>query len=335
MEYQFRGINSALQTLCREILDKGVWRETRGFKCLEFPEPVLIKITDPTSRWCTIKERKWVMSLPYAEGLWIASGRNDMELPGSYVKNLYTYSDDQKYMRAAYGTRIRRYNGISEDYEIGKDFIGYDGGIEQVDQFDFVEKSFKRDTNTRQAGITIHDVMKDSFNEDGSVKTSKDFPCTRTLQLQMSTEGKLNFTTTMRSNDLIFGFGHINLFNFSFMQEYWSSILTIPVGQYYHFANNFHIYEDKLEMVKSIAEAQDYEDESYEYEKTFNSLTEFDSMLKKLEDLEEELRKNSYDSGFRFEDPFFSDWHNIFIWKWMKNNYEFHNHIITNIIESK
>lgn len=337
MEYQFKGINSALQTLCREILDKGVWRETRGFKCLEFPEPVLIKITDPTSRWCTIKERKWNYIIPYAESLWLALGYNNLDdLPGYYVKSIYDYSDDGHTWRAGYGSRMRRFNNSIEDYKEGKNYK-YEGYT--VDQYKFVEESFKRDIHTRQAGITIHDVIKDDFDVEGNIKKTKDTPCTRTLHFQMSPDKKLNFTTTMRSNDGIFGFSAINMFNFSFMQEYWSSILNIPVGEYYHFANNFHIYENKLDMVIQIAEASEYKDEGFTYDKKFKSLFEFDNMCKILEKAEEDYRIGNFYIPEEFDD-FFADWAKVFIYKNCKMlgkdfNMTFVNPILISILENK
>ena len=317
MEYRFRGVNEALQCLCREILDKGVWRETRGHKCLEFPEPVNIIITNPSNRICNIKERKWNYILPYVESLWLALGYNNLDdLPGYYVKSIYNYSDDDKHWRAGYGSRLRNFNGSTKDYMIGKSFDRCDKIIHQVDQFKFIEDSFNRDKNTRQAGITIHDVMKDNFDKGCNLKITRDQPCTRTLQLQMSVDGKLNFTTTMRSNDLCFGFSHVNIFNFTFMQEYWSSILDIPMGQYYHFANNLHIYEDKVDMIRCIAEAEDYEDSEFstEYNKNFKSLYEFDVLCKILEKSEEDYRLGNFYIPDEFDD-FFSDWAKIFIYK--------------------
>jgi len=335
VEYTFKGINSSLQGLCREILNKGVWRETRGQKCLEFPEPVFVKIINPTARWCIVKERKWVLTLPYIESLHIACGRNDLEIKAAYVKNLASFSDDGKYIRADYGPRLRRFTGIGEDYKNGEDSVEYSMTPVIVDQYKYIEQIFKKDPNTRQASMTIHDPGKDAFNLEGNLKVSKDFPCNRLYQLIKSSEGKLNWTTYVRSNDLLWGFNSVNVFNHTFMQEYWSSILNIPIGVYYHFANNLHIYDYSMEMVKAIAEAEDYKDEVYKYKKTFKSLEDFDKNLEKLESLEKQLRKNQYDSGFRFEDPFFYDWHNVFIWKWTKRNYKFINPILENIIEEK
>ena len=337
MEYQFKGINTALQTLCREILDKGVWRETRGFKCLEFSEPVLIKITDPTSRWCTIKERKWNYILPYAESLWLALGYNNLnDLPGYYVKSIYNYSDDGVHWRGAYSPRLRFFSASKEQYYIGK---SSNIKSDYIDQYKFIERSFKKDSNTRQAVITISDPNKDCEDLEGNLISTLDMPCNRSYQLIKTTDNKLNFTAYLRSNDLLFGATHVNIFNHTFMQEYWSSILNIPVGQYYHFANNLHIYEDKLEMVKHIAESQDYKDESYEYKKNFKSLEEFDNLCKILEKAEEDYRIGNFYIPEEFDD-FFADWAKVFIYKNCKMlgkdfNMTFVNPILISILENK
>ena len=75
---EFPGINTFLRDTCRLLLKEGVRRETRGKVCYELPEPYMFKITNPTSRLITISERRNSLVLPYAESLWLASGRNDM-----------------------------------------------------------------------------------------------------------------------------------------------------------------------------------------------------------------------------------------------------------------
>lgn len=315
MEFVFDGINTALQGLSRAILTKGVWRETRGFKCLEFPEPVFITIKNPTARICTIKERKWSYILPYAESLWLALGYNNLDdLPGYYVKSIYDYSDDGHTWRGAYSPRLRAYTASNEQYNFSR-VNSRHGTIDRtIDQYKFVERSFKRDPNTRQAVITIADPNKDCENEEGELIITKDIPCNRSYQIMKSVDGKLDFTAYLRSNDTIFGFSHVNLFNHTFMLEYWSAILGIPMGKYYHFANNLHVYENKLDMIQAIADASNYEDESYTYKKNFKSLKEFDHLILVLEKAELESRSSFVEIPEEFDD-FFSDWLRIFITK--------------------
>lgn len=192
-------LNQALLITGRALLEKGVWRETRGYRCLELPHPLLLCITNPTDRYCTIPERKWNKYLGWVESLWLAMGINDMKMPSHYVKNLLSFSDDGKYMRAGYGPRLRGYNGSTKDYKYSTSPAGRCG----VDQLKFVIDTLQNEKTSRQACITIHDPIKDDYEWNGTeyvLKKTKDIPCTRTLQF-MVVEGKLDCTVTMRSND--------------------------------------------------------------------------------------------------------------------------------------
>ncbi len=50
---------------------------------------------------------------------------------------------------------------------------------------------------------------------------------------------------TMRSNDLWYGFCN-DQYQFSKLQELVAEKLDIPMGTYYHFAHNLHLYNDKI-----------------------------------------------------------------------------------------
>ncbi len=250
--YSYSGINQALVGLSKELLKKGVWRKTPGFqsensnRCLEFPFPVTVEIKNPSARVVRIPERKWNSTLPFAESLWLALGWNDLdELPGKYVKNLYNFSDDGRTWRAGYGPRIRFYNDSREQYDIPNKF----NPSGSVDQLRYVVELLKKDPYTRQALITIHDPLKDS-NID---LETKDQPCTRSIHFMLSPKNELNCYVTMRSNDLLWGFSAVNVFNFTFMQEYVARLLGVKIGKYYHIAHNFHIYEKFLPRIKEFA----------------------------------------------------------------------------------
>lgn len=198
-----KNLNQALIEGCKLLKKEGVARKTRGFDCIEVPYPVLICIENPRDRFVTVPERKWNKTLGWVESLWLWQGINSMDMVGSYVKNLYNFSDDGKFMRAGYGPRMRGYNGELEDYTYDKPQFNTKGEMEFgncVDQVKFVIEKLKQDPNSRQASITIHDPVKDNFELDGSLKKTKDTPCTRTIQFMM-VDGKLDCTVTMRSND--------------------------------------------------------------------------------------------------------------------------------------
>jgi len=328
--YKFNNLNQTLIGMSKIIINEGVWRETRGFRCLEIPNPVLICIDNPTDRYINIPERKWNKQLGFAESLWIASGTNHMKLVGEYVKNMYNFSDDGEFMRAAYGPRIRSFSGLATDYSISdpthRNVVS--GFVKTVDQLKFVVESLTRDINSRQALITIHDPCKDDFDTHGALKVTKDQPCCRSLQFQV-VDGKLDCTLLIRSNDLVWGLSAVNVFNFTVMQEYVAMMIGVPVGKYYHFVNNLHIYEDKLEIVKGFAalNPEDYESEFGVWSYSgmgFTRLTfdEFDSEITKLFDYEQEIRTYGYSlvKIGRFRATILRDFARVFYNYWNKKN---------------
>jgi len=335
---EFKGINSFLVGMSQILLSEGVERQTRGFTCYELPYPVIIKISNPLSRLVTIPGRNWNYVLPYVESLWLASGRNDMSLVGHYVNKMYDFSDDRKTMRAGYGPRLRFFNGISEDYNTG--FLqehSQQKGKEtiEVDQYDFVEKSFLKDPFTRQGIISIADPAKDCFNSDLKLKNTKDFPCTRSLHFQRNGK-KLDLVVHMRSNDFVWGASGVNIFNFTFIQEYFAEILKLEIGSYYHIVDNFHYYKNFKGMLETIANTTNVIDESYRYKKQFRSLAEFDEKLLRLQLYEQCLRvENKYDN-IDFGDEFFNDWANVFLSSYKSNKgLEFANPTLIDLTKRK
>lgn len=306
----YHGINSFLKGACKLLLTEGVNRKTRGYSCYELPEPFMFKLTNPLSRIVTIPERKWNKTLPYAESLWIASGRNDLAYICHYLDRMRDFSDDGIYMRGGYGPRLRDYNGLSTDHQIETINVRKK---DSIDQLRYIVECFSKDPETRRAVISFGDPMKDNFDNNGILKESKDIPCTREIHfIKQPTNNKLDLIVKMRSNDLIWGASAVNIFNYTFMQEYMAAILGLEVGNYYHLADNLHYYEDFKEMVKTIANIQDVEDNASTLHKSFHSLNDFDVLITKL-GYEEELMRKDFSSYQRIEmeDDFFQNWYNI------------------------
>jgi thymidylate synthase len=316
---EYKGINSFLVGVARYLLENAVKRSVRGFNTFEINHPVIFRITNPLARHITIPERGWNHILPYAESLWIASGRNDMNLIGKYLKKLYDYSDDLVSMRAAYGPRLRYYNGSPKDYYKHSNHSEkkvLSGEVIEIDQFDFIEKAFQRDPFTRQGIITITDPVKDYFQGESNIlKTTKDFPCTNNLHFVRKGDC-LDLYLHMRSNDFFWGATGVNIFNFTFIQEYFSKILGLKVGNYYHMVNNLHYYEQFSDKIRILANIQNFSEESYEYKYSFNNLTSFDTLVAKLENYESALSEKS-NLIFESDDDFFNDWAKVL--------YSFHN----------
>ena len=316
----YTGINSFLTGACRLLLKEGMKRETRSQVCYELPEPFMFKIADPTARIVTLTERKWMKVLPYAESLWIASGRNDISYIAFYLDRMKDFSDDGVYMRGGYGPRFRDYNGCYEDYHIETINVRHKGTI---DQLRYVVECFKQDVNTRRAVISFGDPMKDDFDNEGKLKKSRDIPCTRELHfMKQAGNNKLDLIVKMRSNDVIWGASAVNIFNYTFMQEYVAAILGLELGSYYHVADNFHYYERHNDMVRQLAEIHEVEECPMDCKKKFTSLEKFDQLVTKLGEEEYTMRTSMRNyQRTEFEDPFFENWYNELL-NYNRNKYD-------------
>lgn len=306
----YAGINAFLIGASKLLVSEGVRRETRGSVCFELPEPAMFKITNPLAREITVPERNWLKVLPYAESLWIASGRNDMAYMSHYLPRMMDFSDDGITMRGGYGPRYRDYNGNVEDYGIETLNVRQKGS---VDQLRYVVECFKAEAETRRAVISFGDPMKDDFEDTGQLKHSKDIPCTRELHfMKHADENKLDLVVRMRSNDLIWGASAVNIFNYTFMQEYVAAILGMELGNYYHMADNLHYYERHYDMVHELAGISECDERSLSLEKGFSSLEEFDALVTKLSKEEQAMRLDI--SKYReceFEDEYFQHWYEV------------------------
>ena len=99
------------------------------------------------------------------------------------------------------------------------------------------------------ANIAFHELY------DMIIKDGVDFAGTKALfnvgfeiRLPRSNkilDGKLDMSVVMRSNDLWYGFCN-DQYQFSTLQMYVADELNLPVGIYYHFAHNLHLYNDKI-----------------------------------------------------------------------------------------
>lgn len=104
-------------------------------------------------------------------------------------------------------------------------------------QIDYVVRELQRNPLSRRALLTMYDGKENAMYE-------KDTPCTLNIGFTI-TENRLNMTVMMRSNDLWLGFCN-DQFCFANLQELIAGRLSVEVGWYYHFANNLHLYDNKL-----------------------------------------------------------------------------------------
>ena len=175
-------------------------------------------ILNPSDNVITNKERKWNIEYARAEWQWYLTGdRNITKLGKIYGKIPPIWikmADDEGNVNSNYGHQWQRKR-----------------------QLDAVVRKLKMDKDTRQACISIYDG-KEMYKYDN------DTPCTYAVQFTI-VNNKLDMCVTMRSNDLWYGFCN-DQYQFSMLQQLVASRLDIPVGVYYHFAHNMHLYNNKI-----------------------------------------------------------------------------------------
>lgn len=175
-------------------------------------------LINPMSNEITSKQRGWKKEYAEAEWQWYLSGDRSIdrlgELYGSVPPIWEKMSDSNRQVNSNYGWQWQR-----------------------NDQLDYVVAKLKQNPNTRHAAISIYDCKEHSTYK-------KDTPCTYAVQFYIN-KNVLNMSVMMRSNDIWYGFCN-DQYCFSMLQKSVADRLSIDVGNYYHFAHNFHIYNDKL-----------------------------------------------------------------------------------------
>ena len=211
----YEDANDAFHNLYWRIVRDGV--DFAGTKALF---NVGFYITNPTLN--DIKDskvkRNWSVDYAEAEWQWYLSGDRNIaklgELYGKVPAIWKRMADDDGNVNSNYGWQWNRNN-----------------------QLDLVIQMLRDNPETRQAAVSIYDAKEWD-------KYTFDTPCTYAVQFTIL-NGRLDMSVVMRSNDLWYGFCN-DQYQFSCLQIYVAYELNLPVGTYYHFAHNLHLYNDKL-----------------------------------------------------------------------------------------
>ena len=102
-------------------------------------------------------------------------------------------------------------------------------------QFNYCLNLLKQDPSSRRAVITLN-------RKEVALSSTQDHICTTSLQFLVR-NGKLHLITTMRSNELNFGFRTDTVF-FTLLQEIMATELGYPMGEYHHNVGSFHVAKD-------------------------------------------------------------------------------------------
>lgn len=225
MSKTFISATGAFEYLYDLIMKEGVITNN-GTKALY---NVGFTILNPTSRIITTEWRKFNDSYAKREWAWYLSGDRSVEELKKHAKMWDKMHGGDNIVNSNYGWQWNRNGQLKKC-------------IEQL----------KSNSSTRQAWITIYDGKeKDDYTYDT--------PCTLSIgfDIKPTPYGKprLDMTVIMRSNDLVYGFCN-DQYCFSMLHEMVADELGIPVGKYYHFAHDLHIYERHFDMKEKYYEKE-------------------------------------------------------------------------------
>tara|TARA_R100001460_G_scaffold30364_2_gene59958 strand:+ start:1649 stop:2290 length:642 start_codon:yes stop_codon:yes gene_type:complete len=213
MRRKFHNADEAYNYFYDKIITDGIeFSDTKALFNVGFT------LKKPLENYIFNKERNWKPDYAEAEWQWYLSGDPNIkklgELYGKIPPIWERMADSKGNVMSNYGWQMYR-----------------------NDQIDYVVAKLKHNNNTRHAAISIYDGKEHKYY-------SKDTPCTYAIQFTI-VNNTLNMAVLMRSNDLWYGFCN-DQYCFSMIQKLVADRLNIEAGEYYHYAHNLHLYNDKL-----------------------------------------------------------------------------------------
>ena len=229
MKNNFKNADKAFRHYKNYIKDCGVdFDDTRALFNVGF------EIKNPMSNLITDEDRNWKWDYAEAEWQWYLSGDRNIkklgELYGKVPEIWKRMADENGNVNSNYGWQWQRDAGVP-----------HEGGTKYIQQLDYVVNLLKDNPKTRQAAISIYDAKEHP-------KYKFDTPCTYAIQFTVGNNSHLNMCVTMRSNDLWYGFCN-DQYCFSKLQELVATEVGLPIGTYYHFAHNLHLYNNIIEKI--------------------------------------------------------------------------------------
>ena len=192
---------------------------------------VTLVLEDPLSCLYLNDHRSSKLKYISAELLWYFMGRNDAAFIQEYASFWSSIQNEDGTVNSSYGHLI-----FSESNRYG------------YSQYVWALNSLLKDPDSRQA--VLH------FNlPQHQYESNKDFVCTMYGIFQIR-NNQLDFTISMRSNDVIWGLPTDIAF-FAILQCQMLSHLrkkypTLTLGKYTHIANSFHVYERHFSEVSKM-----------------------------------------------------------------------------------
>jgi len=213
MRTKFKNADKAYNYFLDKIIQDGIpFGDTKALFNIGFT------LENPKQNYIKNTERNWKLEYAKAEWEWYLSGDpsiNKLEEIYGKIPQIWCHmADSDGLVRSNYGWQWKR-----------------------NDQIDYVVAKLKDCKDTRHAAISIYDAKEwETYR--------KDTPCTYAVQFTIL-NNRLNMAVLMRSNDIWYGFCN-DQYQFSMLQQMIAERLKIEIGNYYHYAHNLHLYNDKL-----------------------------------------------------------------------------------------
>lgn len=216
--FEYDTLQEGYADLVSSIANLGRRRNPRGQATSEI-ENATVVIRDPSRAWPNGINRKYGRAIAAAEAMCLVGGVGDPQLMCEVGANFKRFLDGGQ-LHGAYGPRVRA-------------------------QMENVCEKLRDDPDTRQAIVQVWDARYDMAGW-----TPKDLPCTLSFGFAIF-DGKLEMTTTMRSNDVWWGVAH-DFPMFTCLQQTVASAIGRDVGPYTHQAYSLHLYDRDLEAFEAL-----------------------------------------------------------------------------------
>ncbi len=211
--------------------------------------PCVLRIENPRKRWILSRHPPYNPAFGLVEFIWLMTGNNESRVLNYWNPALPKFAGDGATYHGAYGFRLRQKLGL--------------------DQIKRAYEVLSSAPETRQTVLQIWKPDIDMPAADGK-PVSPDVPCNITSLLKVR-DGRLHWSQIMRSNDIMRGLPY-NFIQFTMLQEFMASWLGYNLGEYVHFSDSLHIYEQDAEKFCSIpkygSDAKDTQELVLSYEET-------------------------------------------------------------------
>jgi len=225
-----KSINEVVYKSLEELIFNGYRTKSRNGD-INTVYNAFVTLDNPKARHLSLEGRKNNIFATIAETFWVFAGSNKIDPYLSFfLPRAKDFSDDGVTWRGGYPERIFANN--------------------QID--DVIEQFRNEGIYTRRAVLVISDPTldtKEGLQNIYGIDKTKDRPCNMIMDFFITPDKRLHMNVKSRSGDVIWGFGSINIFEWTFLQEMILQYIQdeidphVTLGSYNHHVTNLHLYD--------------------------------------------------------------------------------------------